>query len=343
MSNPKARIERAAQLERQSRAPDLPWSLLIEHLCQATLHAERTGDSAVALRDIARLEASGQTVRVLGFNLPTRHPTIAFADGAGGKSTIAVKVGGDLAAAGYRALYLDWELTGEEHAERFWRMFGEDRPGHLFYRRCTRPLIYEIDAIKRIVRQEGIDYAIFDSIGFAVAGRPEDAEAALAYFRSVNALRIGTLHTAHINRSEHGDQKPFGSSFFHNSARSTFFLKASEADQDTLNIGVWNRKCNLGRKQPPFAITIRFEHDLIKFSHGDITAVDDFAPQVPITQRVNALLRAGSLTREEIEAELDAKPETVRRTIDRGIKNGHLVKFPSLNGPERIGLKARAS
>src|ERR671912_50873 len=66
----------------------------------------------------------------------------------------------------------------------------------------------------------------------------EDAEVALRYFRALRSLRVGTLTLAHVSSGEHGSDKPFGSVFWHNSARQTWYLERVERrPQDILTIG----------------------------------------------------------------------------------------------------------
>src|SRR6185369_10696077 len=111
-------------------------------------------------------------------------------------------------------------------------------------------LVYEVDRLTRIVRDRHIDYAVFDSVAFASDGPPEAAEVAGRYFRAVRQIGCGSLHIAHISKAENGDQKPFGSAFWHNGARSTWFAKrANEETSGTepLNLGLFHRKSNLGR------------------------------------------------------------------------------------------------
>jgi hypothetical protein len=63
-------------------------------------------------------------------------------------------------------------------------------------------LTVEADQLRRVVRDNNVDYAIYDSIAFACDGRPEDAEVAGRYFRAVREIGCGSLHIAHVNRSE---------------------------------------------------------------------------------------------------------------------------------------------
>ncbi len=141
------------------------------------------------------------------------HPMTTFADGGGLKSYLALYGVGLLSQRGLQVGYADWELSGCEHRDRLERLFGEALP-LIHYFHCDRPLIDEVDRIGREVRRLGLDYVVFDSAGFGTAGPPESAEHALAYFRAVRQIGVGSHLLAHVNRSEAGDQKPFGSSFF---------------------------------------------------------------------------------------------------------------------------------
>lgn len=344
VSSARARSERASQLERQSRARDVPWQALIEELCQRVLAAERSGEPAVALRSIDRPDESERLVRVFGFQLPWRHPAIVFGDGGSAKSYLALYLGGLLAEEGYRVALFDWELDGADHRERFERLFASDMPDTLFYTRCARPLVYDADRLKRIVRTQHIDFAIYDSIGFACHDAPESAESALAYFRGVRQIGVGSLHVAHVSKAEGGDQKPFGSTFFHNSARATWNIKPTEDGTGNLTLGVFNRKPNLTARQQPFGIQVRFDADRTRFKLCDLAAVEEFAPQLTVLQRIRSLLRAGAMSRDAIAAALDdQKPDTLRRKLNQAIERGQLVRFPGPNGIEQIGLKVAGS
>jgi hypothetical protein len=58
----------------------------------------------------------------------------------------------------------------------------------------------------------------------------------------------GSLHLAHVNRSDTGDKKPYGSSFWHNGARATWNIKTADQIPGArkLTIGLYNRKTNIG-------------------------------------------------------------------------------------------------
>ena len=72
------------------------------------------------------------------------------------------------------------------------------------------------------------------------------------YMRVIRQLGIGAGLIAHINKSDSGDQAPFGSRFWHNSARGTWFLKRAAASQDgqTLSLAAFHRKAEPGAPAP---------------------------------------------------------------------------------------------
>lgn len=333
LSSTRARSERAKHFALLSRAPDIPWLALLEQFCLRVLAAERTAEPAIALRDVPRPSTEDREIRVAGFRIPRQLPSMLFGDGGTGKSFLALWIGGLMARDGYRVLVADWELDAPDHRDRYERLFGTAMPATLFYVRCARPLLHEADSLTRIVRGQGIDFGIFDSVGFAAHDAPELATSALAYFNAVRRIgKIGSLHLAHVAKGEHGDQKPFGSTFWHNSARATWFLKT-----DNGVLGVFNRKAYDG-PQAPFAIQTAFTRDAVRFTLTDIADEPAFAAQLPLRQRLRRFLRAGAQTREAIEAEFsDEKPETLRRIVNRLIEKGILVRFPH-DGIEHIGL-----
>lgn len=340
VSSARARTDRATLLGKQAKSPELPWHPLLEDFCQRVLIAERTGEPAVVLRDVERPEASDRLLSVFGFQLPKQHPSILFGDGGSAKSYLALYLAGRLALDGYRVALFDWELDAGDHRDRYERLFGTDMPAQLLYSRCARPLIHEVDRLTRIARLEGLDFLVFDSIGFACHEAPESADAALQYFRAVRQIGLGSLHVAHINKSEQGDQKPFGSAFFHNSARATWFIKPTTDIGSTLTLGIWPRKQNLTGRRAPFGMTAAFTASQTVFTLTDIATIDEFAAQVPLAQRLRLALKGGAKTREEVRAAFpDEKPDTLKRVINRGLERGDLIKFPGVED-DRIGIRA---
>lgn len=318
LSSVRARAERAKTLAERGRAPGIDWIGLVEEICQRVLQADRVGQPAVDLRTLPR-PAPDDDLDIDGFRFPRRHPSIVFGDGGACKSYMTLYIAGKLARRGMRVAVFDWELAGEDHRDRLERLFGPNDMPQILYARCERPLAFEVDRLRRIVRESKLDFALFDSIAFACDGPPESAEIAGRYFRAVRQIGVGTLHVAHISKSEHADQKPFGSAFWHNGARSTWFAQRADDSPDgsVIRIGFFNRKSNLGPLRPPIGYTVTFTDDLTVFKRSDTADSPDLAATMSVRQRMAALLRRGALSPEAVAEEIDADVETVRRTVRR--------------------------
>ena len=72
--------------------------------------------------------------------------------------------------------------------------------------------------------------------------------------------RSDTLRIAHVVKRNDDEAKshnlrPFESTFWHNSARATWYVKRAEdsADESRITIGIYNQKANTGRLRLPSA------------------------------------------------------------------------------------------
>jgi hypothetical protein len=281
------------------------------------LAAERNGQPAIDLRILPR-PSPDDVFEVDGFALPRRHPSILFGDGGAAKSYLLLYYLGELARRGFRVALFDWELCGEDHRDRLERLFGAGMP-NIAYAKCEKPLHYEQDRLRRVCRELSIDYAGYDSVAFACDGPPEAAEVAGRYFRAVRRIGPGSLHVAHVNKSDTGDQKPYGSSFWHNGARSTWFVKRAEANPDgaKVEVGLYNRKANLGPLRSAVGFEVNFSAEYTQIRRISLSKVPDLASKLPIRQRITDVLRGGALSPGEIAERIEADVETVRRTVRR--------------------------
>lgn len=343
LTNPKARQERARLLAERSRTSDLDFASLLEELALRVIAVERKGQPSILLRNAPR-PSPDDILEVEGMPLLRRHPLILFGPGGVAKSLLSLWILGTLAQRGLQVCLFDWELAAEEHRERFERLFGTNMPP-LRYVHCARPLAYEADRIRRVVADDEIQYAGFDSVAFGCDGPPEAAEVATRYMGVVRSLGIGSLLIAHTNKSERADEAPFGSSFWHNAARSTWHIKAADPvnGADALNVGLFHKKANLGRKRDPIGFELTFETTRTLVRRTDLTTVDGLADKLPLRQRIVQALRHGTKSINEIAAEIDAEHDTVKRTINR-YSSGKLIlfcKLPGADGQPRVGLTDR--
>jgi hypothetical protein len=330
-SSLRARLDRAKHLSERANATQLDWVSMIEEFCQKVFAIERQGAPAVDLRTV-EMPPEDDDYYINGLVFPRRHPTILFGDGSAGKSYIALWVAGQLEAQGFNVALFDWELAASDHRVRLQRLFP-DMP-RITYCRCEFPITHEIDRLRRVVTENQIDFAIFDSIAFACNGRPEDAEIASQYYRAVRSVGVGSLHIAHINKSEDGDKKPFGSVFWHNGARMTWYAHAAERadDNEPLTVGLFNRKANLNGARQPVSLRLTFGRQRTDISRVDMADTPDLASKLTIRQRMTVLLKRGSMTEQEIADELEASLDSVRKAAKRNHRD-----FILLSGG-RIGL-----
>jgi hypothetical protein len=342
LSSPNAAQQRAKILATQARTQGLDWSSMLEELRQRVLIAERTGDPSISLRTVPKITESAEEFAVLGLAVPRRHPACWFGDGGVGKSMLALWVGAELARTGERVGYFDWELDAFTHRLRLERLCGPDMP-EIRYVTCDRPLIHELDRLRRIVRDDGLTFAILDSVGYGTAGAPESAEAAMDYCRGVRQLGIGTLWLAHVTKGEQGDQRPFGSTFWHNSARATWNLKLASTSPDgaTHQIAGFHRKANLGRLRSPVGIQAAYRGESLTFSNVDIASIDEVSASLPMHLRLRGALLDGAKTITDLATTLNAKPDTIKKTLSRNSGKLFICATNTPDGIHRWGLLDR--
>lgn len=338
-SSAQARANHGKRLaERARTGSKVDWIGLLEEFSVRLLAAERAGTPAVILSQVAPGTAE-PIITIDGYPIYTRHHQIDFGDGGSAKSLYALWRAGKLEANGERVGLFDWELDVLTHRQRLEQLFGRDRMPSIRYVRCDRPIVHEVDRLRRIILDEELTYGIFDSVGFACDGPPEAAESALKYFQAVRQLRIGGLHLAHVSKADTGDQRPFGSAFWHNSARSTWFVKAATSEPGTRTIGLLNRKSNLGPLQPALAYTFTFTADRIAVAPVAAAGVDDLVDSLPVWQRLKAAVAQTPRTLADLADALGVSAETLDRTVRR--KNGLFTRVSGADGITRIALVER--
>lgn len=340
LSSLKTRQERARHLDERARAPEIDWLGLVEEFCHRVLAEVERGAPVVQLQRVEVADTLETEFDIANLPLLRRLPTIWFGDGGCGKSYLSLYAAIGLAQSGRNVLYCDWEFAQEDHAMRLRSICGSvpDVP-NLFYRRCQRPLDQDVTFLKQAIHQHRIEFLICDSIGFACGGAPEDSDSALRYFSAVRELgSIGSLHIAHINKSEQGDQKPFGSVFWANGARSIWYVKRSdvEAEGADFTVAMMHRKANTGKLQRARAMRLQFVEREVRIFPTEITNHAELSDKLPLWQRIAGTLKQGAMSSALLASELGEKEETVRRTLNRYKKAFVLVSNGS--GVNQYGL-----
>jgi AAA domain len=344
LTSTQARTACVKQLASRDKDQGIDWNALVEQACYLTVEAHRAGEPAILLRNAERPADAGWLLPpiVLG-----RLPTILFGDGGTAKSylslaaAISIHSGYELLSikpsARVNVAYLDWEFDAYEHRDRMRRLVGEDMPG-IVYVPCVGPLRDQVDRLQRVIREHDIGFVVIDSVGMACEGPPEEAQSALGFFDALRSLQVGALCVAHVNRSGDTD-RPFGSTFWHNSARSTWYAKKQqEAAASTLTVGLFNRKSNIGPLSAPLGFTLAFDDNQTTIERTDVRDVPELAGQVPLKARMIRALGSGALTYVELSTDLGADGPALRQVVHR--YPDLFVRIPGLDGIARIGLAA---
>jgi energy-coupling factor transporter ATP-binding protein EcfA2 len=320
LDSAKSQSDRAKLLAVKSAAEAIPWERLLEEFLIRVKMAEDEGDPVKRLVD-HDLPADDDMFTAANVKLFKQHPIILFGDGGSGKSLTALYLGGILQQRGINVLYVDWEFSPEDHRDRLERLFrSTDTPGweNMYYARCDRPLVREVDRLASAIHRHRIDYVICDSVAFATEGPPESAEAAAAYYRAIRQLGVGSLHVAHVSKGPGSDMKPFGSTFWHNGARATYFVKSSETrSQNTMKIGLFNRKDTKGPRMSAIGFDITFKKDETTFLSSDIATAADLAKELPLWKRVKESCKSGPKTLYELKEEFGKPLDSIQRAIKR--------------------------
>lgn len=275
--------------------------------------------------------------------LPDRAPTVWFGDGSSLKSYTAYTLGacvalgidfladadgkGGFAGPQGAVLIVDYEDNAENIRRRMKRIFQglgcDDVPEGLirYFPANGIPLKDLVPALIQVVRQYGIILIIIDSVGPACGGEPEKSVVALDYFRALARLKTTTLSIAHITKEagkKGNTDYPFGSIFWHNTARRTWFIaRDQEEESDDLDIGFYNRKVNDGPKPRPFGVKVHFDGfgGPVRLTYQDIADVPALQAKRPPRQQIIDVLKHGPMASGEIASETGLSEDTVQRHL----------------------------
>lgn len=335
VSNVERRQGVAQQIKRRAALPDVDWSALVEDFAVRCLRAEKQGAASVNLADV-ELPAAMPMLSVDGIVLDPSEPSCLFGDGGTGKSLLALYLAGTLANRGIRVAYIDGETNQVVQRRRLAALFGADLP-RIEYVYMDRPLTYGVDRLTRIIREQGIQYAMLDSISF-MCPEAEKAESVERFSAALRRLQIGTLALAHITKAgEENQKKPFGSTMWHNRFRVTWNIQRTDPDAAVTPIkaiGLWCRKYNDNedeRMPGPFGFEVaRDASGRVRYRRVDLASVDGLAGKLPVWKQIEAALRSGPLTRVELNEQIEAPSlNAVDKALANGRKKGRFMQLPA--------------
>jgi len=320
LSAARTRAGLAKGLAARSGEPKWDWLSALEILSVRVARAEAEGSSEIKPLADYDLPTDDPAWTISGLPILRSHPTILFGDGASGKSYLSLWIAGTI-ARDVPVLYADFEFEAEAHRDRLQRLFGSQMPRDLHYVRCSQPIVNEVGRLQKHILEHGIGFIVVDSIAFALADPPESAFGAAAFFRSLRTLNVGSLSLAHTTKSlEQAEQKPFGSTFFSNGARSVWHVKRNDdegAGSSTVELALSHRKSNTGQRLSTRGIKLGFAGASTTVEPFDLAGSADLATALPIWQRVKALVAHTPMTIPQLAVELEARPDSISRIVRR--------------------------
>jgi hypothetical protein len=329
LASPRSRDELGKRLTHA--APKIPWPVIVERTCRLSVEAARAGNPTVVV--VPRMRTGPRYL--VDPLAPAGETTVLAGDGGAGKSYLAVALALAVCAdarlpGSMRAelhgpvLFLDWESTEEEFAERaLYLATGLGcRVRDLHYKAMVAPLTAELAAVQADVHRLGAVAVVVDSLAPASGPEPEGADAAVRTMTALRSLapasRVVVAHVSKASADGGGPARPFGSVFIQNLARSVWEGRRSDEESgDDLLLGLYHRKVNAGRKHRPLTLRLSFGADAVTLSAADMTEAPDLLDRTSLVHRLRTALARDPQSVEALAESLGVPLDTVRRTLNR--------------------------
>ncbi len=314
------------------------WLDMVEDVRLVFQEVRRRGAPVVDLGDG---EVSAPARHLVEGLVPADGVTVMYGDGGTGKSTLLLYCDCCLTFGipflGRRTvkstpIYVDFETTETTQRRRLERLAKGMEWGvrpNLRYFRATAPVVEMGPDLRRLCEEQGADVVLLDSLGYAGAASTAQgaSDITLAAFRALQALARPVITVAHVSKDVKGDDKPFGSVFTWNSARSAIQVrKEQEEGEDDITVGLFHRKANDMRRSRPIGVRIRFGEETTIIRPADLRDSPALSKGLALGDRVMGLLRDGAKTTEELLAVTGAKEASMRQALKRLRDRGRLVK-----------------
>lgn len=332
-------------VKRLSGNAKVDWATVLTYVTSLTLDEVRRGEPAVTIATTDKVTRPRYLIYPLVIE---GQPNFIYGPGGTGKSNFAIYIATCLTLPWHdnplklktieeptSVLYLDWETT---QAEITWRLKSLQEGMGLAtytieYRRCSRPLSAEIEAIKKVVAEKSIKCVIVDSVAAACGGELKDAEPALRFFESLRGLNLTSILIAHTPKETFNSagKEVYGSVFFTNYGRNNWELKKEqEVGDEELTMGLFHRKSNMSKLHKPIGCRFRFSDNSMAIEPADLKE-SGLAINLPLKDRIRNRLGGGPQDVKELTIDLDTTEATVRDCLNRHkdlfIKNGDKWKL----------------
>jgi hypothetical protein len=254
------------------------WSSILARSATRASDAFLSIDRAIRAAEIA---APSRMEFLIEHMVPDEGVTILFGAGSASKTyqamLMAVCVALGLPWLGRptqqrNVLWIDYETGGPMFGYRLGRVLAalgltrEQVPNIYYWGAEGVPLSDQVPGLLRAIERHNIGFAVLDHAALACGGEPEKSDSALRFYRATGKLGLPLLTIAHVTGDGERDpelvQRPFGSVFWSNGARRTWFIqRQQEQESSVASVGFYCRKVNDGAKPADFGVNVFFEED----------------------------------------------------------------------------------
>lgn len=323
---------------------DIEWRAVFDYLGQKVQELARAGDSYL---EIWTDQEAPPPEKWLDGILYKGVQNIIFGEKGVSKSTVAYTLAMCLALPwpdnplglsvpnrSIKSLVLDWETDKDifaYYSTRLRRGMGIPTCS-LYYRRCTLPLIDDIEPIQAYIEATGADLLIIDSLGAAAGGERGElkgAESALLFNTALRKLKKTSLIIAQTAKGDPTakTKSVYGSAFFTYYARNIFELCRSEdAMDETQHFALFHRECNLGKRLSAIGMRMEYNEDGGIQINREALSISEFMGKVTTSSRILELLKTGKMTHKELRETIDVSHATLGMALKRLSQRGKVVK-----------------
>lgn len=251
------------------------WTVILAQAFALVKEAIRNRDQAI---DTADIPDSGPVRWVVEDLLVENEINIIFGTGSSTKSyqafAMALSIGLGVDWCGRRVrqknvLIIDYETNAVNYKRRMRRLaqgYGMQGvpPFSIYYWPARgKPLRDHKEALRSKIIRDGIGFVLIDSVVPACGGEAEKSVVAGDFFNDLHSLGVGItfLLIAHTTKlSDVDTQMPFGSVFFHNECRASYWVRKTPGTRGSGDVfaALVNRKLNDGELAKDFGVRLHF-------------------------------------------------------------------------------------
>lgn len=306
------------------------WTAKLNRACNLMRQAHRERDDSIVLMEALDVEMQ----YLLRPFILTEGASIIFGQGGSGKTFLALAFAACVSLGipflgnpvqQTAVLYVDYESSPSVLKRRMHRLLeamgmAESLPAVFYWPARGVPLAELVLALQRKIRKENIGFVIIDSAVLAAGADPERSETAARYFGALARLGVPSLSVAHVTKRD-DDQYPFGSIFYHNSARLTWNVKLEHSDGNVAHLGLFNRKVSDDQPEKPIGLKVTFDgkDGPIAIQREELS--QEWDAERSQADRIRRELRAGQRSVKELAEVLGLTEAAVRKTLNQRMED----------------------